>query len=80
MKRRLAATLSLSTLAALPVSAHAQDLLETLPAWSAWVGGGSVLLLVIALALALGMSAKEPPYSKPRRMEPMPLYDPRGTP
>lgn len=83
MNRRLAALAASTPLAALlavPATANAQGLLDTFPAWSGWLGGGSALLLVVALALAVGSSAKEPRYAKPRRFVPMPLNDTQGSP
>jgi len=84
MNRRLAAALPASTplaaLLAIPATANAQGLLDTFPAWSEWLGGASALLLIVALALAVGSSAKEPRYPKPRRLVPMPLNDTQGSP
>lgn len=63
----------------LPTTASAETLIDTIPAWSAWLGGGSALLLMLALALAVGSTAKEPRYPKVRHIAPMPLRDPGGS-
>lgn len=78
MRRFIACFVPAALLAtALPArAAELSEIIASTPAWSAWLGGASALLLIVSLALAVGRTAHEPRYEKPRRPMTMPLRDP----
>lgn len=75
--------ISAAALLAAATPAHAQSWtawLQTASPWTVWLGGGSALLLAIALIVAGTSTAKDDRsvYRKPRHFEPMSHDEPQG--